>query len=169
MNTNTTIAGTGVPGNSSTQLSGPAGIFISNNYSLYVADSSNDRIQLFMSGQINATTVAGTGAPGTITLARPRGVVLDADGYMFIIDCFNNRVVGQDSSGFRCILGCTNINGSGSNQLLMPSSLSFDSHGNIFVVDTGNRRVQKFLLATNSCGEWANMLRSSIFFVETEL
>ena len=66
-----------------------------------------------MSGQINATTVAGTGAPGTITLARPRGVVLDADGYMFIIDCFNNRVVGQDSSGFRCILGCTNINGSG--------------------------------------------------------
>ncbi len=30
-------------------------------------------------------------------------------------------------------------------------SLSFDSYGNIYVTDTGNQRIQKFVLASNSC------------------
>ena len=150
---NSTVAGTGTAGNSSTQLIGPAGIFVTTNYNLYAADFGNNRIQMFPSGQMTATTVAGVTASGTITLAGPKGVVLDAGGYMFIVDRYYNRVVGQGPDGFRCIVGCTLVNGSASDQLSMPSSLSFDSYGNIFVVDTGNRRVQKFLLATNSCGE----------------
>ena len=149
---NSVIAGDGYPGNTSTRLFGPGGIFVTINYSLYVADYANNRIQLFPSGQMSATTVAGIGAPGTITLAGPSGVALDADGYMFIVDRFMNRVVGQSASGFRCIVGCTYVNGSAPNQLSIPSSLSFDSYGNILISDTGNRRVQKFLLATNSCG-----------------
>ena len=32
------------------------------------------------------STVAGTGAPGTIDLINPSAVVLDADGYLFIVD-----------------------------------------------------------------------------------
>ena len=149
---NSVIAGTGTSGNSLTQLYGPTGIFVNTNYSLYVADYLNNRIQMFPSGQLTAATVAGATAPGTITLFGPSGVALDADGYMFIVDRFMNRVVGQSASGFRCIVGCTYVNGSAPNQLSIPSSLSFDSYGNIFVSDTGNRRVQKFLLATNSCG-----------------
>ena len=149
--TNTMIAGTGVPGSLSSQLFGPAGIFISTNYSLYVADFGNNRIQLFPSGQMNATTVAGATAPGTITLAGPSAVVLDADGYVFITDRYQNRVVGQGASGFRCIVGCTLVSGSATNQLSGPTSLSFDSYGNMYVSDAGNRRVQKFLLSTNSC------------------
>jgi hypothetical protein len=146
------IAGDGFPGNASTRLFGPAGIFVTSNYSLYVADYANNRIQMFLSGQLTATTVAGIGASGTINLVGPSGVVLDGDGYMFIVDRFMNRVVGQSANGYRCIVGCTYVNGSAANQLSMPSSLSFDSYGNIHVSDTGNRRVQKFLLATNSCG-----------------
>ena len=150
---NSTVAGTGTAGNSPTQLIGPAGIFVTANFNLYVADFGNNRIQMFPTGQMTATTVAGVTASGTITLAGPKGVVIDADGYLFIADQYYNRVVGQGPSGFRCIVGCTFVNGSAPHQLSVPSSLSFDSHGNIFVVDTGNRRVQKFLLATNSCGE----------------
>ena len=149
---NSVIAGDGYPGNSSTRLYGPAGIFVTTNYSLYVADYANNRIQLFPSGQMSATTVAGIGAPGTVNLAGPSAVALDADEHMFIVDRFMNRVVGQSVSGFRCIVGCTNVNGSAMNQLSVPSALSFDSYGNIFVSDTGNNRIQKFLLATNSCG-----------------
>ena len=76
---NSTVAGTGTAGTSSTQLTGPAGIFVTTTYNLYVADFGNNRIQMFPSGQMTATTVAGVSAPGTITLAGPKGVVLDAD------------------------------------------------------------------------------------------
>jgi DNA-binding beta-propeller fold protein YncE len=37
-----------------------------------------------------------------------------------------------------------NGEGSQSNQLNRPKGLSFDRHGNLYVVDNGNHRVQKF-------------------------
>ena len=158
---NSVIAGDGYPGNSSTRLFGPAGIFVTNNYSLYVADYANNRIQLFPAGQLTANTVAGIGAPGTITLLGPSGVALDADEYVFIVDRFMNRVVGQSAGGFRCIVGCTFVNGSAPNQLSVPSALSFDPYGSIFVSDTGNRRIQKFLLSANSCGKLQHIIHNT--------
>ena len=55
----TTIAGTGCAGPYSNLLYYPSGIFVTIDLQLYVADSGNDRIQLFLPGQVNATTVAG--------------------------------------------------------------------------------------------------------------
>ena len=154
LETNTTVAGTGTFGSMSTELSNPMGIFVTTDYTLFVADSNNHRIQLFLSGHMNATTVAGFGATGTIFLYGPSAVVLDAGGYMFIVDRNYNRVVGQGPGGFRCIIACTQLSGPEAYKLSGPSSLSFDSYGNIFVVDTDNNRIQKFLLSKNSCGEF---------------
>ena len=56
-------------GSASDRLADPQGIFVDIDFNLYVADNGNNRIQLFLPGQLNATTVAGIGAPGTITLA----------------------------------------------------------------------------------------------------
>ena len=147
------VAGTGCPGTSSSMLYYPCGIFVSLGFTLYVADSSNHRIQRFSQGSRNATTVAGTGAPGTITLLYPRSVVLDGDGYLFIVDSNNNRIIGSGPDGVRCVAGCVNGSGSGSNQLLSPWGMSFDSYGNILVADYSNGRIQKFVLKTNSCGK----------------
>ena len=114
----------------------------------------NNRIQLFQPGQLNATTMAGSGAPGTITLSHPSAVILDADGYLFISDNLNNRIVRSGPFGFQCLLGCSAVAGGAANQLNIPRGLAFDSYGNLFVVDRSNRRLQKFLLATNSCGKY---------------
>ncbi len=84
-------------------LYNPNGIFVDNNFNLYVADTGNHRIQFFQSGQLTATTVVGKGAPGTISLYNPTDVLLDADGYLFIVDSGNYRIVGSASNGFRCI------------------------------------------------------------------
>ncbi|CAF4395719.1 unnamed protein product, partial [Adineta steineri] len=56
-------------------------------------------------------------------------------------------------TGFQCLFGCTATStfGSTADQLNRPCSLSFDSDGNIYVADTYNNRIQKLLLATNSC------------------
>ncbi len=147
------VAGTGTAGSTASMLYYPYGIFVDINFDLYVADYINNRIQLFQLGQSNALTVAGNGASGTITLYYPTGVVLDADKYLFIVDHDNNRIVAEGSNGFRCIVGCSG-GGSASNQLWYPWSIAFDSYGNIFVADTSNNRIQKFILATNSCGNY---------------
>ena len=156
-NPNTTIivAGSATTyGLGSNLLLQPRGIFVNINLDLYVADCGNHRIQLFRSGEQNGTTIAGQGAHGTITLNSPTGIVLDANENVFIVEHGNHRVVRSTADGFRCILGCTGIPGSGSNQLNYPHALSFDSDGNLFVADTSNNRIQQFLLATNSCGEY---------------
>jgi hypothetical protein len=127
-----------------------------------VADSGNNRIQLFSSGQSSPITVAGSGAPQTIVLNSPTDVVLDADGYLFIVDYNSHRIVGSGPSGFQCIVGCSGVGGSGSNQLNLPFAMAFDSYGNIFVADTYNNRVQLFLLASNSCSKYLTF--PSMFF-----
>ena len=149
----TTMAGTGCAGTQSHQLFYQRGIFVTINFDLYVADAGNHRVQLFRSGQLNGTTVAGREASGTVTLLNPTAVMLDGDGYLFILDCFHSRVVGSGPDGFRCVIGCAGGWGSGSNQFRNPESMAFDSYGNIFVADTGNSRLQKFYLSSNSCSK----------------
>ena len=148
------VAGTSCSGSFPDMLDNPYGIFVHINFDLYVADSSNDRIQMFSPGQTNAITVAGSEAPGTIALFCPVDIILDADGYLFIVDQNNDRIVGSGSTGFRCIVGCLGGWGPAANQLFYPMSIAFDSYGNLFVADRSNDRIQKFLLVTNSCGEY---------------
>ncbi|CAF3485788.1 unnamed protein product [Adineta steineri] len=154
MNSNRVAAGTGIYGSDSNQLDRPHGIFVDVNLDLYVADSGNDRIQLFQSGELNGITVAGGRfMRETIALSRPGGIVLDAEKYLFIVDTGNNRIVGSGLNGFRCLVGCYGSNTgsySQSNELVSPFGLSFDGSGNMFVTDQRNNRIQKFLLIKDS-------------------
>ena len=149
------IAGNGVAGSTSSMLHYPAGVFVDHSFRMYVGDCGNNRVQMFLFGQPTATTVAGDGAPGTVTLWCPNGVALDANGYLFISDTFGNRFFAQGPLGFRCLFGCTGVAGSSSTQLYYPRTFSFDSYGNIFITDQINYRIQKFLLVSNSCSEYS--------------
>ncbi|CAF1337787.1 unnamed protein product [Adineta steineri] len=150
MASNRIAAGTGNRGSAANQLEWPLGIFVDVNLDLYVADCGNDRVQLFQSGKPNGITVAGyTSLNPTITLLHPSGIILDAEKYLFIVDQLNHRIVGSGLNGFRCLVGCHG-EGSQSNQLNYPSSLSFNRAGNMFVTDIFNHRIQKFLLMKDS-------------------
>ena len=143
--TTTTVAGTGVQGSASNMLKSPRRIFVDINLDLYVADAANHRIQLFRLNQRNGITVAGKGSLNiTIELNWPTGVVLDGDQHLFIVDGDNNRIIGSDENGFRCIFGCSG-NGSTNDKLFHPRAMSFDSYGNIYVTDRDNKRVQKIV------------------------
>ena len=150
----TTVAGTGCSGFQSHLLNYQRGIFVSVSFDLYVADSNNHRVQLFRPGQLNGTTVAGREALGTVQLLNPMAVMLDGDGYLFILDCYHYMIIGSGPYGFRCVVGCTSGVGTASNQLSTSRSMAFDSHGNILITDTENNRVQKFFLASNTCSKW---------------
>ena len=152
-NVTTIVAGNGSFGSSSTQLYTPNGLYVDINLNMYVADCNNNRIQLFKYNQLNGTTVVSSGVTGTMSLDRPTAVTLDVNGYLFIVDLGNDRVVGSGPTGFRCIVGCSGSNGSSSAQLSAPRFLAFDVDGNLFVSDVYNGRIQKFLLASNSCSK----------------
>ena len=160
------VAGNGTAGVSAYLLNMSRGLAVDFNLNLFVADYANNRVQRFEAGQLNATTVAGTA--DTILISSPVGVILDADGYLFITDRGNDRIIGSDRRGFRCIVGCTGVRGSASDQLNYPRIIRFDTHGNLYVTDTNNNRIQKFLLATNSCGKNASPIILPLY-LQTEL
>lgn len=146
-NITTTIAGNGTPGDGPDLLSSPRGIFVTLERDLYVADCLNNRIQLFKYGQVNATTVLGN---STFDLNCPISLILDYNGNLFITDSLNNRIVSFGPYGYRCIAGCSQINGSAADQLFEPRTFGFDSYGNLFVSDGKNNRIQLFLV-NHSC------------------
>ncbi|CAF1468347.1 unnamed protein product [Adineta steineri] len=145
------VAGTGTRGSASNELDGSEGIFVDVNLDLYVADSGNDRVQLFQSGRLDGITVAGsTSVYVTIPLSHPNTIVLDGAKHLFIVDSGNTRIVGSGENGFRCLVGCYG-EGARSNQFASPFGLSFDRSGNMFVTDQSDHQIQKFQLLERSC------------------
>jgi streptogramin lyase len=147
-----TVAGIGSSGAASNELDTPYGIFVTLNFSLYVADTWNSRIQRFDPGQTNGITVASNG------LSYPTGITVDADDNLFIADQSNMRIVEQGPNGLQCLVGCMAIQGSASNQLAWPWTVSFDSYGNMIVSDQYNNRIQKFILYTDPCCKFQSYL-----------
>ena len=143
----TIVAGTGCPGPISNMLHHPHGIFIDMHLNLYVADTDNNRIQMFPVNEFNAITVAGFGSDAEFLLNRPTAIVVDIDSSLFIVENLNHRIVRSTPFGFQCIVGCLKSH----NQLQYPQTMHFDAQGNILVTDMNNSRSQKFILAKNSC------------------
>ncbi|CAF1494913.1 unnamed protein product [Rotaria sp. Silwood1] len=146
------VAGTGCPGPVPNMLDHPHGIFVDNQFNLYVADTDNNRIQFFAPDQKKGITMAGYGAKVRFILNRPTSIVLDGDGYLFIVESQNHRIIRSIPNGFKCLVGCFGNSGTTSNQLDYPQTMAFDTTGNIFVSDFNNHRIQKFQLTRNSCG-----------------
>ncbi|UJR18731.1 hypothetical protein I4U23_005638 [Adineta vaga] len=146
-----TVAGNGSAGSTSLLLNDPNGIFVDTEFTLYVAECGNNRIQRFSLGDPNGTTVVGNTIPGTISLKCPTSIIIDGNGFLFIMDSRNHRIVAQNSLGFRCIAGCSGTSGSASNQFNHAQYIAFDNYGNLFVTDKNNHRIQKFILTSNTC------------------
>ena len=159
-----TVAGDNVSGSGSgaTQLWVPYKVVLDAAGNLYVADAFNNRVQKFASGCENTetskcegVTVAGGNGEGSgaTQLFEPFGVALDAAGNLYVADSGNHRVqkfasgcVNTETS--KCA-GVTvaggNGYGLGATQLNEPYGVAVDSAGNVFVADTFNHRVQRFV------------------------
>ncbi|CAF3745094.1 unnamed protein product, partial [Rotaria socialis] len=89
----------------------------------------------------------GQGQGNALTqLSSPNGLFVDTLGTLYVADSHNHRVMRQtqgDTKQGTVIVG-GNGKGAGANQFNVPIGLSFDRHGNLYVVDMGNNRVQRF-------------------------
>src|SRR6185312_16089069 len=88
----------------------------------------------------------GSSGSGNGQFSSPRGIAIDNSGNLYVSDSNNNRVQKFNSAGvYQSQFGSS---GSGNGQFSGPGSpqlgITLDSSGNIYVVDTGNNRVEKF-------------------------
>ncbi len=69
-------------------------------------------------------------------------IAIDGQGNILATDCYNGYIVIYDSDGnFITRWGSY---GEGDGQFFYPSGITVDSEGNVYVVDAGNCRIQKF-------------------------
>ena len=93
----TLVAGSsiGTPGSTSALLHSPCDVTLDSMGNVYVADKSNQRVQFFLAGQSNGTTIAGVtsiGGPAANQLSGPESVLVDSQFNLFVSDTYNSRV-----------------------------------------------------------------------------
>ncbi len=88
----TVIGGTpGSAGSSSSQLNFPLGIILDQWMNVYVADRTNNRVQLFCSGSSTGITIAGSTTGGS-SLSTPYDVKLDSRMNLYVSENSGHRV-----------------------------------------------------------------------------
>ncbi|CAF3880654.1 unnamed protein product, partial [Rotaria sp. Silwood1] len=74
-----------------------------------------------------------------------RGVVVDQLGTVYVADGWNDRIMRWPKGATQgSVIVGGNGKGEQSDQLNWPIGLSFDRQGNLYVVDWGNHRLEKF-------------------------
>jgi DNA-binding beta-propeller fold protein YncE len=119
----------------------PWGVTTDREGNIYVADTSNARIQKFTA---DGTPLLKWGRDGSFDGAFffPRGVAVDFVGNIYVADEGNNRIQKFDARG--SFLTKWGKDGSGPGQFKSPWGVACDALGNVYVVDQGNHRIQKF-------------------------
>jgi sugar lactone lactonase YvrE len=111
---------------------------------LYVADTTNNRVERF---QTDGTPVDWWGGGGTQpgTFNDPAGVAIDpATGNVFVSDTGNNRIQKFTPAGVPITMWGSN--GTSSNQFRSPHGLTV-AGGYLWIADTTNDRIAKYSLA----------------------
>lgn len=164
-----TIAGTGVQGYTgdggaavAAELDSPQGVAVDGGGQVFIADTHNQRIRAISTAGI-ITTYAGTGIRGfggdggpavSAQLAEPHGVILAANGTLWIGDEGNRRVRQVSPAGVITTLGGSGVEGSGSDgeategtAFRTPRAMALSSFGLPAVADTLNGTVRLFTAA----------------------
>lgn len=165
-----TVAGTGTAayngdGMAATEtgLSGPGGLALAADGTLFIADSFSGRIRAVdpVTGLIR--TVAGDGGeyryqgpeePPSSSLSRPSGMALDEEGNIFFTDSDNHLVRRWDRTTKRIErvagVGVANYGGDGGAardaSLSYPFGIVMDRAGHLLVADTFNHRIREISL-----------------------
>lgn len=139
-------------------LSGPNGVAVGADGTLYIADTGNHRVRLVTSGGL-IQTVAGNGIGAysgdggravAASLQLPFGVSVGSDGSLYIADTYNHRVRLVTADGIIQTVTGSNVAGYGGDggpaataALLYPYRTQIMPDGSLHVADTNNHRVRR--------------------------
>ncbi|MGQ9491176.1 MAG: flippase activity-associated protein Agl23 [Anaerolineae bacterium] len=151
------IGTAGVPGNAPGQFNYPRALTVDAQGRIYVADSGNHRVQVFnpdgtflrqWGSLCKLDTREGCIGTGDGQFNEPWGIAVGPDGSVYVADTWNHRIQRFTNEGQ--FMGKWGVFGSTGGELGQeglfygPRSLAFGRDGNLYVMDTGNKRVQVF-------------------------
>jgi len=121
------------------------GLTIAPNGDIYVADTWNNRVQVFNSNLVYVATIGETGVAGSDNahFDSPWDVAVDSVGNIYVVDNNNHRVQVFDSSrAYRSTIGMTGDCGYDRHHFCSPMGITIDTAGRIYVADRSGSRVQ---------------------------
>jgi DNA-binding beta-propeller fold protein YncE len=156
------LASGGGPGTQLGQLAGPLGLAVNAaGTTLYVADSSNQRVQavtFLSSGSVPSYGITEVGYWGLgnngVSFSAPAGIVLGpANSLLYLLDEGSSRVWALNLSGGSSF--AWGSLGPNPGQFNQPLGLAVDPNsGNLYVADTGNNRIEEFGPNGNFSFQW---------------
>lgn len=151
------IGTTGVPGKAPGQFTFPRAVAVDGQGRIYVADSGNNRVQIFNPDgtflrQFGSTckldTKEGCQGDGRGQFNEPWGIAVDGEGNIYVADTWNHRIQKFDRDGqFITMWGVFESTGGELGKPFAfygPRQVIVGRDGKIYVMDTGNKRVQAF-------------------------
>jgi len=125
----------------------PEGIACDSERNVYVVDYGHHRVQKFdpmgvFLAKWGKNGGDGSSGTGSGEFYHPRGIMVDKDDRVYVVDTENNRVQKFDLNG--SYMGEWGSFGSGDGNFTAPRGIAADGSGNIMVVDEMNHRIQKF-------------------------
>jgi uncharacterized protein (TIGR03663 family) len=160
------------------QFNMPRGIAVDSDGSFYVVDTFNLRVQKFDKdgkfiriiggrGTGNGQFMPFVGESGDATATGPGGVAVDKAGNVYVADTWNHRIQKFDRDGKFLLKWGEFINLSDpaapndaarDTKFFGPRGVALDQAGNVYVTDTGNRRVVVF----DSNGKYLRQMSSGL-------
>jgi uncharacterized protein (TIGR03663 family) len=151
------LGATGAAGKGPGQFSFPRAVAVDGQGRIYVADSGNNRVQIFNPDgsflrQFGSTckldTKEGCQGDGRGQFNEPWGIAADQDGNVYVADTWNHRVQKFDKDGkFVNAWGVFESTGGELGKPFAfygPRQVMVGKDGKVYVMDTGNKRVQAF-------------------------
>ena len=174
----------GGSGTGNGQFKEPWAVALDSSGNVWALDTGNDRVEKFSSAGVFSVAYGKEGA-GNLQFKEPRGISINQTaGNIYIADTQNNRIEELNSSGAFietigwgvsdgktelevCKSSCkAGIAGSGNGQFSSPGGITIDAHGDIWVVDTGNDRVQELSEAGAYLSQFGSKGSGSGQFIE---
>ncbi|CAF1546367.1 unnamed protein product, partial [Rotaria sordida] len=141
------VAGGNDLGDQLNELYVPHFIFVDDEQSIYISDSTNLRVVKWKKDAKKGIIVAGGNGQGINLnqLNGPQGIIVDDLSQIYVADQYNHRIMrwSERSQEGEIIVG-GNGRGNKSDQLYYPHGIAFDVERNLYVADWINNRIQKF-------------------------
>lgn len=143
----------GSSGTGSNQFSSPKYATTDSSGNIYVADTGNNRIEIF-DKNFNYIDKWGSGGSGNGQFYTPNGVAVDSMGNIYVADYNNHRVQKLDSTGVYISQCDSSTIGDGLS--FYPVDLAVDSLDNVYVSDSRSNRIVKLNKDGNYLTQWGS-------------
>jgi len=151
----------GVEGNALGEFRKPKAIHVSLDGRIFVADTGNNRVQIFSADGSNEYAFGKRGNRDG-QFSGPQGISVDSTGKIYVADTQNNRIqiFNHDGIFLNAFGHSMESNKEVSADLRRPTAIAISMQDEIYVLDQGNTRVQVFApdgMLIRTIGEKGNL------------